>query len=1736
MDQLNEIQDYENDQIIDSIPYSTDDEDSDEDIEEYLDEYLDENSESADDNSEIIPNDSNPIAQFQNTIENLLNGHINFTHRPISPGHRPISPGHRPISPSHQPIALNYEILKKLVGGDPSSARSISRKKNYYKFQNELNECKNTLQNIASRIKYDKKSFAILITNLPKCNINDYDYNRWILQNDINTNGVAEEEQDEFMVSFMDINPIEEIINILNIQCVSEEDNDEQFMLYYNACNNAVQYIIGFIMDYMNYNFDIMKKFMWIFVTLAIKYEHRAIKYLINSPYYDPKVLLLKDNALNSYSPLEYLLNDFTPELYNHINNNNVLLELIKQHIEQNESNPLLFAVNHIKDVVEQIDGVKELLLTKSNLLFASACLNNIESAKYLLQLELDSDIQEKMIKQPISLSNGEFTPLMLLPANDKVFAEVNAEVNSDLIFTILDSQYCDQELVEFKNIIYGTFLSIIANFNPEMIKIIIEKYPQFITDKLINMTYGRNGTSSILIELINNIDILKMVIKLPQFNRDLFSIEFLKILLSSNIDSFKELYNDGLLKNIKIEEVLINICDFDKEFGIELINTIEITEKSLQPKNSDNMNIIMILSRCGILDKVYDKLRPYITTEILDDRDDDNYNTYSYICKFFPEIAMDILKSDIFDKSILESDYYEGSIMLHVIFCTCNNENLLKALLDSDYVTEEMMDKTNDEGNNLLLEIDSNVNYDNSKLQLLTVLNSSKLTEKQFKHSNNKGHNIIILTDNIDIVVNHKYFSNEMLRHKDNDGNNYLHYCILFDDNIKDFDDISKNISKDILQDLLMETNNKGESCAMMACKTNKLELLKKILTKEVFLQRDTDDKTCVAYALFMSSNNQKSEELLNYLINHEYCSEEILYHAFTQYSEIQFSLECSRLIFNSKYCSTRMLMVTNRGSNQIMNCINCDFKLAENMIKSSYFNKNIMKQTDTRENSILNYLRDNKLLEYIITHEDFTEDLMFLPKPTNNICKLHSLLENGNIKLVKKLLRKAKCTEKILTTPFTHNGKTLLTFFSAYGLQVKHIMDLPYVTKDTLLFTDVTGKTLLHSSIIPRNAIIEILKHEKCSSELLEVVDNTGKTFLDIHPTIVCDVLESSYCTTKLLENTSVLIHSETLPEYFNKLINHPCFTKEILGKNLWKIFDSYELFDIFKNSRFYTDEIMNKNHNNVSMLMLILQEKQPIIVKEILESNIDFTPTFKSFIENIPFVVRVAYINFENYKLMMESKYITDELMLNKNMYQHTITMLMCTCVNKKNIKHFINSKYWDMQKYEKEIDNDSTMNFIQSPEILEYIIKNNKCDKIMVNMYNNAKESCLHYYARNSQELLQLILDSGLVSRETRQLQNIHGQTFLHIASMKEKIFKYVIKTNYISTKLLKKQDRYGKTVLMNCLQYCPDVFDNIIKNKMFDKKCFKQTDNAGNNIMIYIIKYAPNKMELFIKSKYFDTSMLKEINEDSYNPVFYACRYNAKIIKLLLDNNLLTKDLIFIHSHWGCALNIAAQFQPLAVKYILELPNITEIELKSINKINIKDDTIDKMFLEIACIYQPMAVKYAINSKYDLENIIMGQYFSTTVLASMYQPEALKIILESKYGSLKLLENKVGSEELCLHTAYAYQPMALKYIIESEHSTEEYLRSEDSIGYRLINIMKEIYPNLDSLADVKNLELVNEINELCDEKDSGLCSICCTFKTKVIFTSCLHTCCVGCSFKQHECPYCRKEIEHRKILY
>lgn len=1616
-----------------------------------------------------------------------------------------------------------YNFIKALMG--KKNNEPIKRIKNYEKFE-IMAETPTTTKTVLETKHYTKESFVQLYCKLVKGVMNETNNREWILPDEIKEIELTQEEEIAFNTDFMNVDVFSEVRYILNIESVSEEDNDGHFMLYYDACNNVVQHIIGLIMDSMNYNFDIMEKLMWVFMMLAAKYEHRAIKYLINSPFYNPTVLLMKDMSQQRCCPLEFILADYTDLISDEINND--LIECSKLYIKKYGFTPMLYAcssIDNLKRVVSQIKEMEPLLFDPLNTVFAYSCLNNVDMAKYLLQID---SLSEKFVKTSFRGINI----LMIAMSNDP-----------ELMFLILESPYCDLELVEHSHPNYGTILSVMANFDSSVIKRFIESYPQYVTEKNINMVYSEENSMSILVELLHDMDTFMLITQLPQFNNSLISPMFMKVLstANTNTDIFKKLYTGGLLKDKITDENLLSICTYDISFGIELFNDMEITE-SILDCTYHNMNIIMILCKVGKLKDVYKKLESFITTEILNLVDNDNYSTYSYICKFAPEIAIELLDSPVFSKTILEKEYLDESIMLHVIFCISNNTELLNKILKSDYVTEEMMDKQNTEGNNFILEV---FDYGSNEA-IKCCLQSEKLTIEQFRHVNCEGINILFSSEGsgqFKEVVNHPYFDKDMYKSTDINGNNILHYAI---DEQNGLETMIKELPADIFKELMLATNKYGESIIMLACKQNNISTLKLILehtdgSKDMFSTKDINGDTCL-YHVFIKSS---SDEMLEYMINHENCSEEVVFDAFSKYykSVSRPSVKIIQLIFETEYCSERILMALNAQKvNVILYLMNASPELGIKILRSKYLTKNIMAQQDSKGNTVLNYISyQDDTLKYLFEHPSFTEELLFLPVPAvRKTCKLLTLLNNSQYDLIKDLIKNG--TEKILTTPYHVLGFTLITHFGYYRKNLSFILDLPSVTKETLLYKDVTGKTCLYPQFsrdtgetINLDSINMILKHDKCSSELLESVDNYQHTFLDESNHLLLDVLESPHCTSKVLENTPTLIKELYVEDWFEDLLDNKSFTKEILINNLSNILKSRTLFDFFKVSEYYTTEIMNNNQLCVEYPLEFSEDIS--ILKEMLESNIDFTDTFNSVTNDIPFVENMLDSPYDIYKLFMDSKYITSELMRHINIYGHNIASRMVfNEMPLNNLRYYLDSKYWDEQKYGSDVDGDTLMMFATS-SALKCIIEKNKCDKLMIGAKNNANETCLHYYAKKSVDHLQLMLDTDMLTKDIIHAKNMYGQTFLHLASYKGDIFECAINSQYFSNKLAKKRDERGMNVLMICIQYCPSVFKKILSMNKFSMEVFKQVDNSKNNIMMHIIKYAPKLMEEFINSIYFDKSMLNDINENGFNAVKYACKYSANIIKLFLDNKLLKKDMIFKHLDHGSALITAAQYQPLAVKYLLELDGIEIMELNHCRLISTKEgDTFNKNFMEIACIFQPMAVKYAIGSKYDMTTIFASS--SSVILATMYQPTALRHILDSKYGSLELLKQKSENkkEDYCLHTAFAHQPWSLKIIIDSEHCTEEYLRIEDDIGYKLFDKMKRIYPNLEDLSQVKELELCNEINEICDEDDSALCNICCTFRTKVIFTPCFHTCCVGCAFRMPKCHICREDIEHRKVLY
>src|SRR5690606_6952943 len=107
----------------------------------------------------------------------------------------------------------------------------------------------------------------------------------------------------------------------------------------------------------------------------------------------------------------------------------------------------------------------------------------------------------------------------------------------------------------------------------------------------------------------------------------------------------------------------------------------------------------------------------------------------------------------------------------------------------------------------------------------------------------------------------------------------------------------------------------------------------------------------------------------------------------------------------------------------------------------------------------------------------------------------------------------------------------------------------------------------------------------------------------------------------------------------------------------------------------------------------------------------------------------------------------------------------------------------------------------------------------------------------------------------------------------------------------------------------------------------------------------------------------------------------------------LNLNCFSDDMLYLgHTDYKSALTIAAQYQPNALKNILD----KELSWNILNCLHKNND-----FLRIACIYNPQSFEIALNSKYNLIELINDEKKEPILfLATKYQPKSLEIFLKS----------------------------------------------------------------------------------------------------------------------------------------
>jgi hypothetical protein len=193
-----------------------------------------------------------------------------------------------------------------------------------------------------------------------------------------------------------------------------------------------------------------------------------------------------------------------------------------------------------------------------------------------------------------------------------------------------------------------------------------------------------------------------------------------------------------------------------------------------------------------------------------------------------------------------------------------------------------------------------------------------------------------------------------------------------------------------------------------------------------------------------------------------------------------------------------------------------------------------------------------------------------------------------------------------------------------------------------------------------------------------------------------------------------------------------------------------------------------------------------------------------------------------------------------------------------------------------------------------------------------------------------------------------------------------------------------------------------------------------------------------------------------------------------------------------------------------------------------------DRPIGLNIVQLACKYHPEALMFLLSSGHDLTKQIteitgpMTDRINALKLAILYQPESVTILLKSKYGAGLIAATNPIMNKSCLVDSIYEQPASFGPLLTYATPAERDFNGDP------FKVFSEINPNYYTITAKTDLyatyPLMKELNERCTSDDPNLCTICTTFKRKVIFAPCQHTACVTCSTTLSKCHQCRTDIK------
>jgi hypothetical protein len=1591
---------------------------------------------------------------------------------------------------------------------------------------------------------------------------------------------------------------------VLDKDGISLDELDVNFESYIDVMNVKVSYLISVMVENMFWTFNPIEHILWVYLIMACKYEPRAVKYLIKHSSFNKSMLFKEDNIHNSCithackSSDSYLVEEF---YYNGIITKDILTKHISVAIK---TTPLQYSVSNSKTfafLVEHVPGIEDTLNEDINnklTLFNLACVNNVDTAKYLLD-------SKYMNKNYFNKRYNDYTCLILA-----------AIFNPEFLSTLLTSQYCSKELIKHKHC--GNVMRFVVLNKPEVFitylksDIISEDvFKELLQDGLTNIlfflsrsvyiedfinskyfdysfiTHINSHGHTIFNQLIQtNLFGLKCLFDSPYCTKEVFT-ETNKKSSTSCLSLAASTCKDVRYKAIKI--ILESSC-----FSVELLKQQDLYDR----------NIFMILMEredfnsedIGLIDYLFDKCSDIDIIHIMHQIDLSGLNTFAYMCVKAPKLADKFLGCHLFHNSLLESNYTNKNNynlkcppMLFPICCLSKDSYLITKILNSDYNSTELMKLTNKQGNNILFEV-----IIHNRQHLQTLIDCKYMTSELFNSLNSLNNNILnslirvmsISSTDITIlynVIDHKWCTKLTVNHQNRYGITPLNEACT---KSKTFGKSTSNIVETIINsphwDSNMYMSYLGNNYFMFACNNKDISLVKTfgehpLVTKEMFQYREPfTGMSCLSYALANGAH------IMRYISNHKFCTLEMFETDIKRWitgislkhkSMITlFHIAIIKEILKSKYCTKETLHLTTSDKSTLLMIAFTDNNLAFKILDSPMCSTELLTAVNESRENILHHCLSSSILNKELL-------IKIIDSPHFDISMLKNINSKGDSVLYRMIIKNLNEVAVHILKSFTNeenekdyleiltfnnkNGTNLISNMSAFKI-VDYLLESPWITPELLKTTTSVGKSCLHTANINLDDFNKILASNKCTPELLNIVDSTGNTFLTTNYKFLKETLASKHCTTELLEYTtkqdlSILIilcmyDVESIPLLLaddrvtsNILIPHEGSTYSPISAAL----DSEnKSFEYILNSDKCTTNIVNCSGSKFGMTMLseAVANNYYDKVKLLLEDSRDLTVSFTCLnISGKNLIMLGVYATLEIFELLINSKYmkqdmlyVEDDLKHNAVCYAFGTSLEVTKCI--------VESKFWnDEIMYHRDVDDDFLLAYANNkPKIIKYILNSPKCTQELVNLSNKMGMNCAHYFSVHDDQCMRELLKSNMCNESIINKQDVLKSTCLHKACLHNDLSAYkIIKSKYFTKDLLMKQDIRGQTALMNALISKSDVAMKILKSDLCGPELLLQKDICGDSTFNLAVRYSSEAVRYIMKQSYFKDEFINTIlnirNVDYMTPIMVACKYNPSIVEDILKLDQCTANsLTSGHSDYPSALNIATEYNPLAVKYILNWSKLNWLILNS-SSLDIRehiDSDGSLNFIGTACKFNPESLKYALNSEVDLSTFFDLSVTNHPIfIAAKYQPDAVKYILDSKYAIPEFFIIHKDQSSTCIDIAFDFQPKSLWNMINSKSMPTNLLNLiiDEESGYAMLQKISHIYPEVINVQDINKISLTKYDNIVGKEESDSNCIMCCEFKKSIIF-ACGHLCCVGCAFKLKDCHNCRERIVKKTYLY